>query len=85
MMAAVQNGARFRLLPSHRDNQSSVHINRVHGPCWSPVYPTRPVSTGVIFDASVYGPCPWTRESILTPVFTGSVHGSWTRVVCTEL
>jgi len=40
---------------------------RVHGPCWSPVYPTRPVNTGVIFDTRVHGPC---------PLHTARGHGS---------
>jgi len=35
---------------------SSVHPTRVHGSCWSPVYPTRPVNAGMSF---------------LTPLFTG--------------
>ena len=34
-------------------------LARVHGPCWSPVYPTRPVDTAVIFDTRVHGTWTW--------------------------
>jgi len=52
---------------------------RVHGPCWSSLWPTRPVNTGVIF---VHGP--WTRASFWTPVFTGRGYGPWTQPVDTS-
>ena len=49
---------------------------RIHGPCWSPVYPTRPVNTGDILDTLTPG---------FTSVDTARKHKPWTRVVCTEL
>jgi len=57
---------------------------RVHVPCWSPVYPTRPVNTGVIFDTRVHGPYSGSMDTGV--ILDTRLHGPWTRsVVSTEL
>ena len=52
----------YRALVWHRTGHASLCLwyvkndTRAHGPCWSPVYSTRLVDTGVIFDTPVDTP-----------------------------
>jgi len=71
-------------MPYDWDHLSSVHTTRVHGRCWSPVYPSRPVETGSVYQAlltsSVKGSRLLTEPATWSPWVICCVryrHGRW--------